>query len=200
MQRYDQNYVKINLFDSTGIKLLDHVAENRAELGFCTVYDFTKQVMMRQMSLRKLEYHFIGNLRPGIYVGINNKRFSSADKVVDFDKIKDMSIVRLANREFNTQSITDNLLARKGISLMPRHEITVSNFGSLRNMINLPDSYAIAAYVDVSYAPEGFYSDVRFIPFPPDTINAEFGYVQRENTVRSVLANELIKNLTRKFL
>jgi len=200
LQRYDQNFVKINLFDTAGIKLLDHVAENRAELGFCTVYDFTKQVMMRQISLRKLEYHFISNLCPGIYVGTNNKRFSSADKVVDFEKIKNMSIVKIANREFNTQSIQDHLLVTKGISLTPPHEITISNFGVLRNMINFTDSYAIAAYIDVSYAPEGFYSDVRFIPFPPNTIKAEFGYVQHENSVRSLLANELLKNVKRRFI
>ena len=200
LQRYDQNFVKINLFDSSGIKLLDHVADNRAELGFSTVYDFTKQVMMRQISLRKLEYHFISNLCPGIYVGINNKRFSSADKVVDFDKIKDMTITRIANREFNTQSLQNHLSVTKGIDLTPRHEITISNFGALRNMINLTDSYAIAAYVDVPYEPEGFYPDVRFIPFPPNTIKAEFGYIQRENTVRSLLANELLKNVKRRFL
>lgn len=199
LQHYDQNYVKINLFDSAGVKLLDHVAENRAELAFCTVYSFTKQVMMRQISLRKLEYHFIGNLRTGIYVGANNKKFSTADKVVDFEKIEHMSIVRIANREFNTQSIRDHLLVTKGINFSPRHEITISNFGVLRNMLNLTDSYAIAAYIDVPYGKEGFYSDIRFIPFPPDTISAEFGYVQHENTVRSILANELLKNVKRKF-
>ena len=200
LQHYDQNYVKVQLFESSGVRLLDHVADGRAELGFCTVYEFTKQVMMRQISLRKLEYHFIGNLRPGIYVGISNKQFSSKDKEVDFEKIKNMPIVRIANREFNTQSIRNHLLATKNIELTPHHEITVSNFGMLRNMLNLTTSYAIAAYVDVPYAPEGFYSDVRFIPFPPDTLKAEFGYLQRENTIRSLLANELLKNVKRRFI
>jgi len=86
-----------------------------------------------------------------------------------------------------------------GISLNPHKEIVVSNFGELRNMINLSDSYAIAAYVDVDYAPHGFYSDVRFIPFEPGILHAEFGYVQKENTVRSPLANELLKNIKRRF-
>lgn len=200
LQKYGQNFVKVNLHDAAGLNLLDYVADNRAELGFCTVYDFTKQVMMRQMSQRKLEYHYIGELCTGIYVGMNNKRFTDQDKMIDFDKIKDLPVVRIAHREFNTRTVQDHLLATNNICLTPRREIVVSNFGILRNMINLMDSYAIAAYVDVDYAPEGFYSDVRFIPFPPGTINAEFGYIQRENTVRSPLANELLKSVRRRFV
>lgn len=200
LKRYDQNFVKVNLQDAAGILLLDAVADNRAELGFCTVYGFSKQVMMRQMSLRKLEYHFIDNLRTGIYVGMNNKRFSDQDKVVDFDKIHRTAIVRIAHREFNTRTIQDQLLANNGISLAPHREIVVGNFGMLRNMLNLMDAYAIAAYVDVDYAAEGFYSDVRFIPFEEGTLQAEFGYIQRENTVRSPLANELLKNIRRRFV
>ncbi|MBQ3556571.1 MAG: LysR family transcriptional regulator [Oscillospiraceae bacterium] len=199
LQRYDQNFVKINLLDSSGIKLLDHVAQNRAEIGFCTVYNFTKSVLMRQTALRKLEYHAIGPMRTGIYVSASNPRFTAGDTQVDFDKIRDLALLRLAGREFNTQSITDYLHNTRGIHLTPRHEITVNNFNVLRNMLGLVDGYAIAAYVDVPYAPEGFYSDVRFIPFPEDTVQAEFGYVQRENTVRSLLANELLKNISRRF-
>lgn len=199
LQRYDPNFVKINLLDSAGIKLLDHVAQSRAEIGFCTVYSFTKSVLMRQLALRRLEYHTIGPMRTGIYVSASNPRFSVEDTQVDFDKIRNLSLLRLAGREFNTQSITDYLHNAQGIHLTPRHEITVSNFNVLRNMLGLIDGYAIAAYLDVPYAPEGFYSDVRFIPFAPDIIEAEFGYIQRENTVRSLLANELLKNIQRRF-
>ncbi|MBQ3134206.1 MAG: LysR family transcriptional regulator [Oscillospiraceae bacterium] len=199
LQRYDQNFVKINLLDSSGIKLLDHVAQSRAEIGFCTVYSFTKSVLMRQLSLRKLEYHTIGQMRTGIYVSASNPHFSAEDTQVDFDKIRSLPFLHLAGREFNTQSITDYLKLAKGIHLTPRHEITVNNFNVLRNMLGLVHGYAIAAYVDVPYAPEGFYSDVRFIPFPEGIVEAEFGCIQRENTVRSLLANELLKNIRRRF-
>jgi len=200
LRKYDQNSVKINLLDAAGTRLLDCIAENRAELGFCTVYDFTKQVMMRQASIRKLEYHSIGDLQPGIYVGKNNPLFSSKEQVVDFQKIKNTPIVRIAHREFNAQTLQEQLFAHNGISLTPRQEIVVSNFGTLRNMLNLIDGYAIAAYLNIPYGEDGFYSDLRFIPFAPDTLKAEFGYIQQENTVRSPLANELLKNISRRFI
>lgn len=200
LRKYDQNSVKINLLDAAGTRLLDCIAENRAELGFCTVYDFTKQVMMRQASIRKLEYHSIGDLQPGIYVGKNNPLFSSKEQVVDFEKIKNTPIVRIAHREFNAQTLQEHLFACNGISLTPRQEIVVSNFGTLRNMLNLIDGYAIAAYLNIPYGEDGFYSDLRFIPFAPDTLKAEFGYIQQENTVRSPLANELLKNISRRFI
>ena len=41
LQKYGQNFVRANLFNAAGVKLLEHVADGRAELGFCTVYDFT---------------------------------------------------------------------------------------------------------------------------------------------------------------
>lgn len=200
LKKYDQNYVKVNFLDAAGVKLLDCVAENRAELGFCTVYSFAKQIMMRQISMRKLEYHFIHDLKIGIYVGANNPRFSDADVVVDFEKIKDTPVIRIANREFNSHPLHEHLYVEHGISLTPKREIIVSNFGMCRNMLNLEDGYTIGAFVDAPYGEEGFYSDVRFIPFPPDTLRAEFGCVQRENSLRSPLANELLKNVKRRFL
>lgn len=200
LRKYDQNSVKINLVDAAGTRLLDCIAENRAELGFCTVYDFTKQVMMRQASIRKLEYHSIGDLQPGIYVGKNNPNFSSKEQMVDFERIKNTPIVRIAHREFNAQTLQEQLFAQNGISLTPRQEIVVSNFGTLRNMLNLIDGYAIAAYLNIPYGEDGFYSDLRFIPFEPGTLKAEFGYIQQENTVRSPLANELLKNIRRRFI
>lgn len=200
LEKYDQNHIKINFLDAAGIKLLDCVAENRAELGFCTVYSFAKQIMMRQIAQRKLEYHFISNLRIGIYVGMNNPRFSDSDGAVDYEKIKDTPIIRIAHREFNSHPLYEQLLVNHGISLTPKQEIVVSNFGMCRNVLNLTDSYAIGAYVDAPYGEDGFYSDVRFIPFDPATLQAEFGCVQRENSIRSPLANELLKNVKRRFL
>ncbi len=195
IQRYGQNFLKINMVDLAGPKILDYVADNRAELGFCTVYDFTKQITMRQISRRNLEYHTITKLVPGIYVGANNKKFSDKDTVVDFEKIMGTPIVHIANREFNARSLVEHLQENTGISFKPKNEIVVSNFGMLRNMVNLIDSYAIASYIDVDYGSYGYYPDLRFIPFIEGTLTSEFGYVQRENTVRSPLANELLKNL-----
>lgn len=86
IQQYSSNYISVDMMDSSGIKLLDYVADNRAEIGFCTVYDFTKQVMLRQMSIRQLEYHTLCKTVSGIYVGTNNKRFEKNEKTVDLEK------------------------------------------------------------------------------------------------------------------
>ena len=195
LKKYGQNFMKINMIDHAGIKLLDCVAENRAELGFCTVYDFNKKVMMRQMAMRKLEYHVIANITPGIYIGANNKHFGPNDKVVDFNKIEKSTIVHIYNREFNSRSIMDHLQEKVGVSFDPQNQITVSNIGMVRNMINLTDSYSIVSYIDIDYGDKKFYPDMRFIPFPEGLVKSEFCYFHKENTVRSMLANELIKNI-----
>lgn len=197
LRQYSTNYISIDMMDSSGIKLLDYVANNRAELGFCTVYDFTKQVMLRQMSIRQLEYHMLCKTVAGIYVGTNNKRFGKNEKTVDLEKISELPMVCLSQREFNAHTVTQQLQKKYSMFVGSHHEIKVRNFGMLRNMVNLVDSYAIASYIDIPYGEAGFYPDLRFIPFEPDTIHAEFGYVQRENTVKTLLANELVKNLTR---
>ena len=199
LKKYGQNFLKVNMIDSAGTKLLDCVAENRAELGFCTVYDFNKKVMIRQMAMRKLEYHVIANLVAGIYVGTNNKRFGPNDKVVDFNKIEKSTVIHIYNREFNARSITDQLQEKVGMTFTPQNQLTVSNIGMMRNMVNLTDSYSIVSYIDIDYGDIGFYPDMRFIPFPPGTVNSEFCYFHKENTVRSVLANELLKNIRRRL-
>lgn len=197
IQQYSSNYISVDMMDSSGIKLLDYVADNRAEIGFCTVYDFTKQVMLRQMSIRQLEYHTLCKTVSGIYVGTNNKRFEKNEKTVDLEKISQLPMVCLSQREFNAHTVAHQLQKKYSMFVGSHHEIKVRNFGMLRNMVNLVDSYAIASYIDVPYREIGFYPDLRFIPFEPHTIEAEFGYIQRENTAKTLLANELIKNLTR---
>lgn len=199
LQRYKNNYITIDMMDSMGVKLLDHVASNRAELGFCTVYDFAKQVMLRQMSMRKLEYHMLCKTVSGIYVGKNNARFSN-DKTVDLSKISGLPMVCLAKREFNAHTVAQHLQKKYENFEGSQHEISVSNFGMLRNMVNLVDSFAIASYIDIPYGNVGFYPDLHFIPFEPGVTDSEFGYVQRDNTVRSILANELLNNLKATLL
>lgn len=195
MQQYSTNYISVDMMDSAGIKLLDYVANNRAELGFCTVYDFTKQVMLRQMSIRHLEYHKLCKTVAGIYVGTNNKRFGPQEKTVNIEKISELPMVCLSQREFNAHSVAQQLQKKYSMFVGSHHEIKVRNFGMLRNMVNLVDSFAIASYIDIPYGEIGFYPDLRFIPFEPNVIEAEFGYIQRENSVKSLLANELVKNL-----
>ena len=194
LQRYKHNHITIDMHDAIGVRVLDHVAGNRAELGFCTVYDFSKQLMLRQMSMRNLEYHTLCKTIPGIYVGYNNPRFAS-DTVVDIEKISGLPMVCLAKREFNAHTVSEQLQKKCNEFAASKHEILVSNFGMLRNMVNLVDSFAIASYINVPYGDVGFYPDLRFIPFESGVMETEFGYVQRENAARSPLANELIVNL-----
>lgn len=201
VNKYKQSHVIIKHVTATGAQLLDCIAENKAEIGFCAAHDFSKQIILRQAAIRKLEYHTIGDVMSGIYVGRNNPRFSDKDTVVDYNKIKDIPVIKIIRREFNAPSLHEQLFTSAGISLNPRHEILVDNFGSLRSIIVMMDCYAISTYVSNKklYEYENPYPDLRFIPFAPGTFKSEFGYIQRENTIRSPLCNEVLNNIKRRF-
>ena len=201
VKKYKQTRIIFNHVTATGSQLLDYIAENKAEIGFCAAYDFTKQLTLRQAAARKLEYHPIGKVPTGIYVGKNNPRFSDKDTVVDFEKIKNIPIIKIVRREFNAPTLQEQLFTKHGISLNPSHEILVDNFGTLRSIIIMLDAYAISTFVANRplYDYEAAYSDLRFIPFAPGIFESEIGYVQRENTIRSPLANELLNNIKRRF-
>ena len=186
---------------ASGSQLLDYIAENRVEIGFCAAHVFTKQVILRQAAIRKLEYHPIGDVMTGIYVAKNNPRFSDKDTVVDFEKIKNMPIIKIARREFNAPTLLEQLITTAGVTLNPSHELIVDNFGSLRSAIVMMDAYSISTYVSnrTLYDYEEAYPELRFIPFAPGTFHSEFGYIQRENSIRSPLVNELLNNLKRRF-
>ncbi len=202
IKKYKQTRMVLKHVTATGSQLLDYVAENKAEIGFCAAYDFTKALTLRQAAARKLEYHTIGEVPTGIYVGRNNPRFSDKDTVVDVEKIKNMPVIKIARREFNAPSLQEHLLTKHGIALNPSHEIIVDNFGSLRSTIVMLDGYAISTFVSnrTLYDYEAPYSDLRFIPFAPGIFNSEVGYIQRENSTRSPLANELLNNIKRRFI
>jgi len=202
IKKYKQTPMQIKLLTATGPTLLDYVSEGKAELGFCAINNnYTKNMMIRQATIRKLEYHTISEVSTGIYVGRNNPNFTDDDKVVDFEKIKDLPIIRISRREFNGPNLQEQIIESTGIPLNPSQEIIVDNFGSLRSVIVMLNGYALSTFVHNKsfYDYEAPFPEIRFIPFEPGIFNSEFGYIQRENTIRSPLANELLNNVKRRF-
>lgn len=201
VQKYKQVHMIIKHITACGTQLLDCIAENKAEIGFCIIDTFTKQMMLRQVSARKLEYHTIGEVPTGIYVGRNNPRFSDSDTVVDFEKIKNIPILKTDGREFYGPSLQERVFSELGIPLNPSSEIIIDNPGIMRSLLTLMDTYHISSYPmnKTLYDYEVTHNDMRFIPFPPDTIKSELGYIQRGNSIRSPLADEILDNIKRRF-
>ncbi len=199
LKKYSSNNISVEILNACGTMLLNCVSDCRAELGFCTVYDFNKQLMIRQLKPRKLEYHPLCKGQVGIFVGVNNKRFSEKDETVDLEKISGLPMVYLVDREFNARSLIQQLQRRYEQFVESSLEIRVHSFDKFLGLLNMLDCYAIGAYIDSPSEMVGPYPDVRFIPFEEGIIECESGFVQRENTVRSVLANELITNLANRF-
>ncbi len=197
IRQYSSNHIRVNMMNAKGVKLLEYIADNRAEIGFCTVFDFTRELLLRQISIKHLEYHPLCKMVCGIYVANDSRHFSPEMESVNPADIPDIPMVCLSQREFNANTVESQLKKKYTDFVQPTVEVRVDSFGTLRDMINLADGYAITAKLNVRPIMESGYPDIRFIPFVPGVIDAEFGYIQKENTVRSVLANELVQKLSR---
>ena len=77
-------------------------------------------------------------------------------------------------------------------------EIRTSSTGTMREVLNKVDGFSLVVLNPGIYRQYGFFEDMRLIPIPGENMRFELGWLQRENTVRSPLANEFV-NMLREY-
>lgn len=74
-------------------------------------------------------------------------------------------------------------------------EIRTSSTGTMKEVLSMVDGFSLVVLNQGLYRQYGFFEDVRLIPISGEDMRFELGWLQRENTVRSPLANEFVSML-----
>ena len=65
----------------------------------------------------------------------------------------------------------------------------------MKEVLSMVDGFSLVVLNQGLYRQYGFFEDVRLIPISGEDMRFELGWLQRENTVRSPLANEFVSML-----
>ncbi len=189
--------IEFRYMEGNGPRQTQVLKSGQAELGFTSMWSFSKKATIRRMSSSGIEYHPLMDAVPGIYVDRTNTVFTEADTVVDLEKLKDLPYITTTTSRESVDVFFRTIYPDCSLEdiFAANHLIFTENSGAMRDFVRATGGFSLGTYCDSVYASEGFYESLRFIPFPHGILQCEVGWVQCDNTVRSPLADELIESL-----
>ena len=198
-EKYAGSPFEITYYEATGKRQIELLRNNKVDIGFLSSWSYSRRSLMKQLRSADLEYHHLADAKPGIYVDKDNPLFSGADTVVDMEKIMRIPYISTGGPTGNLEirSLLRELFPDKDLSEVKcvQRAIRVENSATMRDMLMVTNGFALGSYCAEFYDRSGFYDRLRFIPFEKGAVTCEIGWLQRSNSVRSVLADELINGL-----
>lgn len=198
-KKYKGNALNITCIESSVIKQINLINDGQAEIGIATIWGYNERAQTRRFANNGIEWHRLGKSRPGVYVGRNSRHIPEKANFVTLEMLRNMPFVTISRAMDRYVSVIDYIADLKNAEPFTK-KIYVNDSGSMREMVNIADGFSIAAYCETLYEKYPFYEELRFIPFPQDyNVSCEVGWLQKSNTLRSMLANELVQRLQNAF-
>lgn len=192
--KYSRNPITINYMECGFDEQLELIKKGEVEIGVVSFWhEALKRGSQRAMA-SGVEYHRIGDLQAYIGVSRHSKMYPESVGGLDLDRLKQMPLVSLSPGSpmrttgwaYMCQVLGREFSSRSG------SEICTTSTGTMREILGKVDGFSLVVINPGIYRQYGFFEDVRLIPIPSENTRFEMGWLQRENTVRSPLANEFI--------
>ena len=195
--KYMSGPVEFRYLEGNGKRQIDLLRRGEVELGFSSMWSYDKKAALRRFNSNGIEYHSLMDAVPGIYVDRDNPLFPESVDIVDVEMLKGLPFITTSMNREGTDVMFRILFPNDDLeNIFPdTHLIYTESSGAMRDFLRYTGGFALGSYCDTMYETEGFYSSLRFIPFPPGLLHCEVGWLQCNNTVRSPLADELIETL-----
>ena len=139
----------------------------------------------------------MGDMQAYIAVSRHSKNYPESVEGVDLARLARMPLVSLSpfsparttGWDYMRQVFQENRLGDSN------REIRTSSTGTMKEVLSMVDGFSLVVLNQGLYRQYGFFEDVRLIPISGEDMRFELGWLQRENTVRSPLANEFVSML-----
>ena len=192
--KYSRNPIIINYLECSFEEQLDKLKKGEMELGVTSFWQGALKRGVRQAQASGVEYHRIGDMQAYIAVSRHSRAYPESVEGVDLGRLDQMPLVSLAPSAPTRVTGWDYLrqVFREGRLGRFNREIRTSSTGTMKEVMGRVDGFSMVVINPGIYRRYGFFEDVRLIPIQGEGIQFELGWLQRENTVRSPLANEFV--------
>lgn len=194
--KYKEHPINIVYLESSTVDIIESISQGQLGIGVISVWNYTKGALMLQLTEKKIEFHSMGNVSPGIYIHKTNKQIPTGIKSVDASVLGDLPLVDYyPNDYFYTSDLLENYEIHKR-----RRRISIDNRGTMIEMLRKTEGFAFATFCEKAYQKIDFTNELRFIPFKDTSITCEVGWLQKCNTSRTILMSEFVQELSNLFL
>ena len=198
--KYSQNPIVINYVECGFDEQLEMLKKGEVEIGVVSFWHEGLKRGIRRAAASGVEYHRVGDLQAYIGVSRHSKAYPESVKGLDLSRLAQMPLVSLSPSA--PMRTTGWAYLRQVFGKSPlgnsNREIRTSSTGTMREVLNKVDGFSLVVLNPGIYRQYGFFEDMRLIPIPGENMRFELGWLQRENTVRSPLANEFV-NMLREY-
>lgn len=192
--RYRQNPIVITYVECGFDEQLEMLKRGTVEIGVVSFWHGALKQGVRRASASGVEYHRVGDMRAYIAVSRHSKRYPENVEGVDLGRLAQMPLVSLSpfsparttGWDYMRQVFKQNRLGESN------REIRTSSTGTMKEVLGMVDGFSLVVLNQGLYRQYGFFEDMRLIPVQEEDMRFELGWLQRENTVRSPLANEFV--------
>lgn len=196
-RRYSQNPIVISYVECGFDEQLEMLKKGEVEIGVMSFWHEALKRGARRALASGVEYHRVGDLRAYIGVSRHSKTYPESVEGLDLSRLAQMPLVSLSPASPTPTTGWDYMRQVFGKSRLgnSNREIRTTSTGTMREMLSQVDGFSLIVLNPGIHRQYGFFEDVRLIPIPGDDMRFELGWLQRENTVRSPLANEFVSML-----
>ena len=189
--RHSTQGISIKVYDCTGTQTIEMVSDHLAEIGVLRVWDFQKQIILKQSRGKNLEFYPLAVLPIAVVVGRKNPLFHQQSDIVTVEQLKNFSSIRLSYMQFNPVAS----IYEKFPELNSKNHFYVSSRSMLYEILPQTDNYIITSMAVDAYRKSEYYPNTRVLRLANCDHYAQLGWIKNRTTNLSPLAQQFTQLL-----
>lgn len=189
-KKYKSNNIHMKLLEESFTDILENVLTQKSELGVLLMPSNQKKGFVHLFKSKRLEYVKLCECPPYAILGKFNPFYESNPPFLTVDMLKDYPYVTYFQDQ-NQIFALDNQLKIMG----HYNRITVSDRGTLNEIISNTDAFFIASHMSTAYSYTDYYPGIKAIPLNDMGSSFEIGWIKNYGIQLSDIGNEFISML-----
>lgn len=192
LKKYPNNSIEISWFDMDLDQQIEALKNDEIDIGVLTLWNYKKQLSLKKISAKGLDYRRIAPSQIGVFVSADDTALLAGKSSVVPSDLEGKTLVMMEDQDKLLTYLKKNGIVIPGA----KTKIHVSDIGTMREAVRAVNGYFFSTDCSALH-PEGVsFTDVVFLPFDFSGISAEVGIILNKQAPRSVLADELISEMT----
>ena len=195
--KYSQNPIRITYTECDLETQLERISKGLSEIGVVILLQNHLKRIKKMAEAVGIEYFRLGQVESYLGVSKNSVKYPTSVTEVELARLATMPLVSIKPPSLLTPTgweFARQVFGKNNLETSHR-EIMTTNTGTMREIVNQIDGFSIIFMNRGIYNKFGYFDDIRLMPLPQDTVQAEFGWLQKANTARTPIANEFVSML-----
>lgn len=189
-KKYKGSHINMTLQEGPFTEVLENVMSQRTEIGVLAMLSNQKKGFLHLFKEKGIEYVKLCECPAHVIIGKKNPFYKKDPEFLTIDMLKKCPYISYTQNQKELFAF-DSQLQGKG----HYNRVTVSDSGTLHEILQQTDAFFIATYLDTAYQNTGYYPNLKAVPLRGIQVDFEIGWIRRLGAPTSDIASEFIMML-----